>query len=241
MTTENHVAVVKYRDRANALVEMYWVDVRFNDIVDGLPWRRFPWYLGQHHYSGVYWAATERRFVGYESRLELAHAMLFDFDTRVTRIVSQPFHLVVQSKRHVLRRTPDYLLMTDSGPRIVDVKPAERLCDAEVSASLALTREVVESIGCGYQVATEPDRTMLANVRFLAGYRRDWLFDAELLADIREVVRREREQSIANVLEGVDRPRWMALAGLHHLLWRQEVTADLTQVLRTSTQVTAQQ
>ena len=41
-------------------------------IVDGLPWRTFPWYLGQRNYAGTYWCATECSDVNYESRLELS-------------------------------------------------------------------------------------------------------------------------------------------------------------------------
>ena len=36
----------------------------------------------------------------------------------------------------------------------------------------------VESLGWSYVVENEPPRIRLANVRFLAGYRRDWLVDA---------------------------------------------------------------
>jgi hypothetical protein len=38
--------------------------------------------------------------VGYESRLELAHLILADFDRDVKRIASQPFHLVIQKAGH---------------------------------------------------------------------------------------------------------------------------------------------
>ena len=41
-------------------------------IVDGLPWRTFPWYLGQRNYAGTYWCATECSDVNYEWRLELS-------------------------------------------------------------------------------------------------------------------------------------------------------------------------
>lgn len=57
------------------------------------PWRTFRWHLGQAHYSGAYWSATEAGLVVYESRLELARLLYADFDPRVRRIIAQPFRM----------------------------------------------------------------------------------------------------------------------------------------------------
>jgi hypothetical protein len=57
------------------------------------PARSFPSYRGQSHFPGWWWSATMGRHVGYESWLERDHAMLLDFDPRVTAFASQPFWL----------------------------------------------------------------------------------------------------------------------------------------------------
>ena len=75
---------------------------------------------GQKHYSGLYWSATTRTHVAYESRLELA-------------------------------RLPS-----------------------------------VESRGWRFEVAHEPPEQRASNIRFLAGYRRDWLMVPALLDELRE-------------------------------------------------------
>ena len=59
---------------------------------------------------------------------------------------------------------------------MVDVKPARRLVEPKVAFTFGWTREVVEARGWRCEVATEPPGIELANVRFLAGYRREWLF-----------------------------------------------------------------
>jgi hypothetical protein len=177
-------AMLLYKDRENRLVEMPWRDADLNAVAKGQPWRRFPWYLGQRNYSGSYWSATERATVGYESRLELAHLVVSDFDSSVKPIVSKPFHLIFRSGSRTVRRTPDYLLMTDTDARVVDVKPSEKLLNEKVKQLLELTRDVVNSAGFDYEVASEPDEVFLANVRFIAGYRRDWLLDSKLLDEI---------------------------------------------------------
>ncbi|HZE16702.1 MAG TPA: TnsA-like heteromeric transposase endonuclease subunit, partial [Mycobacterium sp.] len=99
-------------------------------LSDAAPWRTFRWYRGQKHYSGTYWASTEESHVIYESRLELARLLYADFDGAVCRIVAQPFLLKAKVDRRVRRHVPDFLLMTDQGPVIVDVKPSARVSDA---------------------------------------------------------------------------------------------------------------
>jgi hypothetical protein len=95
---------------------------------DVLPWRTFRWYLGQRHYSGSYWASTESTHVIYESRLELSRLLMADFDPLVTRIVAQPFLMKAKVGDKVRRHIPDYWLLTEEGPVVVDVKPRARLC-----------------------------------------------------------------------------------------------------------------
>jgi hypothetical protein len=45
----------------------------------------------------------------------------------------------------------------------------------------AWTKEVVESLGWSYLVLNEPAAVRNANVRFLAGYRREWLLNQDVL------------------------------------------------------------
>jgi TnsA endonuclease N terminal len=104
-----------------------------------------------------------------------------DFDLSVRQIVAQPFLLGALVDRKIRKHIPDYLLMTDTGPLVVDVKPARRLADPKVAFTFEWTRELVEARGWRYEVATEPIAVELENVRFLAGYgatgcsaRRSW-------------------------------------------------------------------
>jgi hypothetical protein len=204
----------------------------YHAVAEVRPWRTFAWYLGQRNYSGRYWSATERTLVGYESLLELSRLILADFDREVKRIASQPFHLVIRKSGTQRRRTPDYLLVRDGGPLVVDVKSSKELADEDVIRLLELTREVVQSRGWDYEIACEPEKVFFANVRFLAGYRRDWLFAPDVLAEIRSAAAREPQQRICDVIDSISRPKAIALAGLMHLLWRQELRVDLTKALR---------
>jgi hypothetical protein len=62
----------------------------------------------------------------YESRLELARLLFADFDPSVRHIVAQPFLLRAEVDGDLRRHIPDYLLFTDAGPVVVDVKPRHR-------------------------------------------------------------------------------------------------------------------
>jgi hypothetical protein len=182
-------AVVVYRPAAGEERASPAKQVSLSDLFHAAPWRTFRWYYGQRHYSGTYWSSTLLDHVIYESRLELAALLFADFDPIVTRIVAQPFMLRAdvdgQARKHIL----DYLWETPAGPVVVDVVRAERLKRPRVAVLCAWTRQVLESLGCSYRIFTEPPPVELANLRFLAGYRREWLNNQAILAEMRSRVR----------------------------------------------------
>jgi hypothetical protein len=94
--------------------------------------------------------------VVYESRLELAVLLLADFDPSVYGIVSQPFLLHAAVDGVPRKHIPDYLLLTGSGPVVVDVKPRRRLARPEVAQTFGWTRTLVEARGWRYEVRCEP-------------------------------------------------------------------------------------
>lgn len=158
-----------------------WDHASLGLIGNAAPWRTFRWRHGQKHYSGTYWSATEQAHVIYESRLELARLLFADFDTAVRRIIAQPFLIRTRIDRRVRRHVPDYLLLTDSGPVVVDVKPSSQLDEPKVRFTLDWTRVLVERRGWRYEVWSEPPVTELETVRFLAGFRNAERFDPELV------------------------------------------------------------
>lgn len=213
-----------------AVDDLEWSSVRPNMLQYTRPWRTFRWYMGQKHYSGTYWSATVRDHVIYESRLELARLLLADFAPDVRQIAAQPFLLKAEVQRKLRRHIPDYLLFTDDGPVVVDVKPRHRLERPEIAFTFAWTREAVESRGWQYEVWSEPDPHELENVRFLAGYRRDWLFDPALLEGLRALELDGRTLGEAFRLLP-DRPQPLVKSAVLHLLWCGYVTTELGEPL----------
>jgi hypothetical protein len=221
---------VGVRESSGAVQECPWETVSADSLATAAPWRTFRWHLGQRHYSGVFWSSTQRDHVIYESRLELAVLLCADFDSSVQRIVAQPFLLRAAVGGVIRRHVPDYLLLTDSGPVVVDVKPRSRLDRPEVAATLAWTREVVERRGWRFEVRCQPPPVLLANLRFLAGYRRDWLFDPVLLDELCAA-------ELTGVLLGEvpallpERPPPLVRSALFHLVWSGHLTVELDRPL----------
>ncbi|MEU9413340.1 TnsA-like heteromeric transposase endonuclease subunit [Streptomyces sp. NPDC048281] len=179
-------AAVSARSRDGKCFEgLSWRTAPIDLLASTTPWRTFRWYRGQKHYSGAYWSATMRDHVIYESRLELARLLFADFDPSVHHITAQPFLMKTVLAGKVRKHIPDYLLITDKGPVVVDVTPRQRLRRPEVASTFDWTWQTVESRGWRYEVWSEPPEAELDNIRFLSGYRRDWLFPPEILDELR--------------------------------------------------------
>ena len=229
-------AVIAFRTAAGEERSLPAGRVPVSALLAAHPWRTFRWYFGQRHYSGTYWSSTVGDHVIYESRLELSCLLRADFDPGVRAIVAQPFRLTVPVNGQPRRHIPDYLWDTVDGTVIVDVVRAERLAEPDVAALCAWTGRVVASLGWGYLVVSEAPAVELANIRFLAGYRRDWLINA----DVREAMRAEMPQLIGMSIAEAERhfpayPPPLRRATVMNLLWRHELRANLTEPLRPST------
>jgi hypothetical protein len=207
-----------------------WRMVGTGHLRQAAPWRTFRWHQGQRHFPGWYWSATISGHVTYESRLELARLLYADFDQAVNGISAQPFLLTAQVAGSLRRHVPDFLLMTNSGPVVVDVKPRRHLDKETTAFTLAWCRTVVESRGWGYQVWTEPPETELANVRLLAGYRRSWLFDPRLLGAL--TTAGLDGARLCDVPAAITNwPRRLVWAHMLHLIWVHVYSVDLASVL----------
>jgi hypothetical protein len=228
------VARASFRDAAGKESTADLALVRAEQLAAGRPWRVFRWRQGQAHYSGWYWSATTGGHVVYESRLELARLLLADFDPRVTAIAAQPFLVTAPSGGRVRRHVPDFLLADrDGGVCVVNVKPADQLAVPKIADALAWAGEVFAARGWRHEIWSGTDPVLLANVRFLAGYRYPGRVDAGLVAAVMD-----RGDATAGIgdLEGT----WPGRAGevravVLHLVWRGVFRADLSVPLSAGT------
>jgi hypothetical protein len=179
----------------------------------------------------MYWSATEAKLVGYESLLELSRLLMADFDRSSKRIVSQPFQIKAGIEGERLTRIPDYLVLGEEEPLVIDVTRKARMDKPKYARLFDLTRRVVESRGWKYELAHEPPRTEYLNIRFLAGYRRPWLFHERVIDEVRCATESAPGSTIDEIACGTSYPKRTALPALMHLLWRQDLTVDITERL----------
>ena len=223
---------------ADALVSLRMADggeasfplrqVQARQVTAAVPWRKTRSARGQLHYPGYFWSATMSAHVVYESRLELARLLLADFDRHVAAITAQPFLLRARAGGQARRHVPDFLLVhADNSVRVVNVKPAERLADPRIAEALEWPGRLFRSHGWEHEVWSGADPVLLANVRFLAGYRRPGLLPEELLDEVLAAVRPgDTIGSVTGRMSGTRRPGDVKPAVLR-LLWQQRLATDL--------------
>lgn len=229
---------MRFRGADGELADTTLDRVAVDDVVAGLPVREFRSYKGRRHYSGWYWSATAGRLVAYESRLELARILLADFDPAVAGLAAQPFLLAGADGSRIRRHVPDLLLAgADGGVTVVDVKAPSRMADPAVEAQFAWTREVCAGRGWGFEAWSGTDPRLLANVRFLAGYRRQAFIAADLIPVVLGAV--PGQSSVGGIereLSG-QHPLVLVRPVVLHLLWAGRLRADLTCPLSADTLV----
>jgi hypothetical protein len=128
-------------------------------------------YQRQRHMPGRWFSTTSGRFLEYESLLERDWMLLMDFDREVEWICEQPLRLLYVKDGTPASHVPDLLVWRHGVPELCDVKSTERVDDPVFRAQVEATGLACAEAGIGYRVLSEPDRQLLANVRWLAGFR----------------------------------------------------------------------
>jgi hypothetical protein len=203
----------------------------------GLPVRRFTARKGQRHLSGLWWSATTRGHVGFESWLERDQLMLLDFDSAVVGIASQPFWLRWRNDvDEPLAHTPDFFARRrDGSALVVDCRPVERRPPRDV-AKFDATAEACALLGWEYRLVGAPDPVVTANLRWLAGYRHPRHRLAATVESLRSVFR--TPSRLMDGAQAVGDPL-AVLPVLFHLLWCGELTAELSVPLQPAARVSA--
>lgn len=151
-----------------------------------------------------------------------------DFDPQVGWILSQPFLIEATVSGETRRHVPDFALIDRQGLiTIVNVKPASRLGDAKVAATLAWAGVAFELRGSRHEVWVGAPEVVLANVRFLAGYRRRDRFEGALLDSALAAVAEPGSIGGVEARCSTVGPPAVIRPALLHLVWSGALLADL--------------
>jgi TnsA endonuclease-like protein len=207
-----------------------------------VPIRRFFAWPGKRNYEGFWWSNTVRGHVAFESLLEREYLMQADFDPNIVAIAAQPLALLwprgtLGQKSHV----PDFFIhLNDGDGRLVDVRHPDRIDRA--AAQFELTRQACVEIGWQYEIFSGLDRVAEQNMRWLAGYRRDSCAPADETGAV--ITRCFADPlplglGVYRVSRSTGVSKDTALANVLHLLWRRQLSADLTAPLSLDAEVSA--
>lgn len=201
-------------------------DLNEVDVSRTLPVRRFTWRTDQYHRPGLEYMVSTSRHHGYESFEEECLLLVSDFAAGLREALSQPFRLrfYVGGKR--VDHTPDYLLLTDSGPFVIDVRPAGRI-HPEDELKFAATFEAALAAGWRYGVVTGWRRYVWDTVDALSAGRRP----LTNVLDMHGQLCRAAAQGpllLGDLVEQCSLPA-VARAHVPHLLWRRELGVDLSE------------
>ncbi len=109
--------------------------------------------------------------VGFESWLERDVAMALDFDPHVVAFSSRPFCLFWLQAGQQRQHSPDYFArLVDGRGVVIDVRPDDRIEPRDAEA-FAATEAACAEVGWTFRRTGGLGSTMLANLRWLAGYR----------------------------------------------------------------------
>lgn len=226
---DNSAPSLKIRVQRGDVVEVRALRPTDDLLRSAVPFRTFRWYHGQRHYSGSYWSATMSAHVIYESRLELSRLLLADFEQSIKFIVAQPFLITSNIQGVTRRHIPDYLLLTDAGPVLVEVKPREQISDRKVAETFKWVQNVSDSLGWRFEIASEQPPVLLDNVRFLAGYRRAESINESALRTLRATL--VDNVTFGDAVRNADGAEPLIRAALFHMLWTHEVSTNLSKML----------
>lgn len=190
------------------------------------PVRPFRWDKSTAGFAGWYYSATTRDHVGYESWLERDRLILLDRDPQVSAISSQPFWLHWHDGRRQRRHAPDYFVRLSEGQaRVVDVR-AEEDMDERTREAFAAIERACAAVGWQFEWVGRPDPVFMANVRWLARYRRARSGrPSEAAGHLLEVFSEPKGLWEGAELVG---DRIQVLPVLFHLLWLGKLETDLS-------------
>ncbi|MFB6932140.1 TnsA-like heteromeric transposase endonuclease subunit [Streptomyces chartreusis] len=190
-----------------------------------VPVRRFTWRTDQFHRPGLEYLISTDRHHGFESHEEERLLLVCDFVAGLVEVLCQPFRLQFFSEGKAMRHTPDFLLVTESGLFLIDVRPADRI-KPEDALRFAAAAEVALSAGWQYGVVAGWRQHAWTNVDALSAERRP-LPD---VLGIQGQLRNEAAQGPLTFAELVERCRIPAIGRAHaiHLLWHRHLGVDLS-------------
>ncbi|WP_424951727.1 TnsA-like heteromeric transposase endonuclease subunit [Deinococcus sp.] len=194
-------------------------------------------YKGQLHLGGKYLFETTGQHVLFESRLEQDALRFLDHSRTVLQVAAQPLMLKFSFDGKNYIHYPDFLIGRAGQRRLLmNVRTEAYLHTKQAVRAFGAARALADALGWDYETWSEPANALNLNLRFLGGFR----FVPHRFAELAPLLL--RACSVAVRLDDLcqhARPEALVRPVLFHLLWTQQLTADLNRPLGNATLLTS--
>lgn len=182
-------------------------------------------YPGQWHTPGRYWSSTAGNLLAYESFLECQWLTLLDHDRSIIALNTQTLELRGRDSGGTWRHVPDiFVRRIDGSVQLVDVKHPSHHTDPDVTTQTRRTEHACRRLGWAYRMVGTPPRQFLANVAWLAGYRRPLRAATTYRAQLLEAA--VQPVTLGELAEHSGAPE-LTRPVIFHLLWWHQLRCDL--------------
>jgi hypothetical protein len=192
-------------------------------------------HTNQKNIPGLFWVSQLNELIWYENRLEMFILKQIDFSLNIKAILPQPFELHFKKDGKSGQHVPDFLVWLKDGQRLLlNVRSKRTIGTQTCQRMISVCTELCDSIGWNYSTMRNPDAIFLANLNWLAGYRRTPPNFKRLAADIINSFNGKRK--IGEILIEFTPPALLRPV-LFHLLWLRYLDFDNSELLTNDTEV----
>ncbi|MFI7093221.1 TnsA-like heteromeric transposase endonuclease subunit [Streptomyces lydicus] len=200
-------------------------DLHQVDVLSSVPVRRFTWRTDQWHRPGLEYLVSTDRHHGFESYEEELLLLTADFSGALVEALTQPFKLRFNTVGGAVEHIPDFLLLTQGIPFLIDVRPAGRI-SFEDDVKFAASAEVALAAGWNYAVVTGWHDHVVGLIDTLSAGRRQ-LSDPLGLRQQLLSAAADGPQPFSTLVERCTLPA-VARAQAIHLLWHRRLGLDMS-------------
>ena len=186
---------------------------------------------GGKNFIGHFPSIKMNKMIDFESLLERDLIYLLDHDADVLDFMEQPLTIPINTSGRQLQYTPDFLVNTDVGSTLIEVKPIRFVEEFVSSFKFETARDYCKLRGWKFHVLTEHDirrKPLLENVKLLTQFARHTANPRLDAAIISTLLNQPTGMSIKNILEVLGRfSRGEIIAGIYRLAFHHEIHLPL--------------
>ncbi|MFD7676197.1 TnsA-like heteromeric transposase endonuclease subunit [Streptomyces anulatus] len=171
-----------------------------------------------------WWAETNRRLVGCRSLDRLSTAMLLDFHPGVVDLGAWSAQLIWRERGRERRLVPDFFVHTASGSTVMVVSRPAKEPGERFERQMSVCREACRQAGWRLATPQLPNRTALANLRWVSRRRHPRFSNGDVESAL--AVAFAEPQPLVEGVKGCGVPRSLALPRLYHMLWKRRLGVD---------------